>query len=123
MPAARCARFFLLLVPDMDPTVNLPDEDAPIDLSALNVDADVLAEARLVRRVMNARRAVYPMRRDFLLEVWTLRRYVALATAAALLLWFSRARPERRPQTVVEAIGVPMEFTDAARVRPASLER
>jgi hypothetical protein len=107
----------------MDPTANPTDEEVPLDLSALDADADVFAESRLVRRVMTSRRAVYPVRRDLLLGVWTLRRYVAFASAAALLLWIVRTRQVEPPQTVIESIGVPMEFMDGARVLPASLKR
>ena len=93
-------------------------QDDPLDLTALDPDADPSAEERFVGAVMArvaAKPNPYPMSADVLWGAWSVARPVLLAAsiviviAGVALARESSAEP-RGPLTVAESLGVPMEF-------------
>jgi hypothetical protein len=93
--------------------------DDPLDLTALDPDADSGAEERFVGAVM-ARIATqpnpYPVRVDVLWGAWTLARPVLIAAslvivAAGVSVARRASAVARDPLTVAESLGVPPGFS------------
>jgi hypothetical protein len=93
--------------------------DDPLDLTALDPDADSGAEERFVGAVM-ARIATqpnpYPVRVDVLWGAWTLARPVLIAAslvivAAGVIVVRRASAVARGPLTVAESLGVPPGFS------------
>ena len=98
--------------------------DDPIDLTALDPDADPGAEERFVGAVMSriaGRPKPYPVRVDPLWGAWSLARPVLVAASIAIVVagfFMTRASRDaaRGPLTVAESLGVPPEFRAALAV-------
>jgi anti-sigma-K factor RskA len=90
--------------------------DDPIDLTALDPDADPDAEARFVGAVMAriaTRAPAYPTRADALWGASSLARPVLIAASVAIVvagIVMVRASRDTGPQTVAESLGVPPLF-------------
>jgi hypothetical protein len=93
--------------------------DDPLDLTALDPDADSGAEERFVGAVM-ARIATqpnpYPVRVDVLWGAWSLARPVLIAAslvivAAGVVVARATSAVDRGPLTVAESLGVPPGFS------------
>jgi hypothetical protein len=100
-------------------------QDDPLDLTALDPDADPAAEDRFVGAVMTRVAAMpdpYPMRADVLWGAWSLARPVLLAASVAIVaagIVLARERQDdRTPLTVAESVGVPMQFRAVAAGGP-----
>ena len=95
--------------------------DDPIDLTALDPDADPGAEERFVGAVMSRiakRPNPYPVRVDPLWGAFSLARPVLVAASVAIVvagLFMASARRDatRGPLTVAESLGVPPVFQAA----------
>jgi hypothetical protein len=95
--------------------------DDPIDLAALDPDADSGAEERFVGAVMTriaAQPTPYPVRVDVLWGAWSLARPVLIAASVVIVVAgvvLARASSEARrgPLTVAESLGVPPMFSVA----------
>ena len=98
--------------------------DDPIDLTALDPDADPGAEARFVGAVMSRiaeRPKPYPMAVDPLWGVFSLARPVLVAASVAIVvagLFMARAtrNAARGPLTVAESLGIPPVFQAALAI-------
>jgi hypothetical protein len=94
----------------------MPDD--PIDLTALDPDADPRNAERFVNAVMTRIAAtpnLYPVRVDVLWGAWSLARPVLVAASIAIVaagIAISRASNDapRGPLTVAESVGVPPVF-------------
>jgi hypothetical protein len=102
--------------------------DDPLDLTALDPDADSGAEERFVGTVM-ARIAMqpnpYPVRVDVLWGAWSLARPVLIAAslvivAAGVIVARATSAVDRGPLTVAESLGVPPGFSVGPTMMPAS---
>ena len=91
--------------------------DDPIDLTALDPDADPRAAEHFVGAVMSriaSRPNLYPVHVDVLWGAWSLARPVMIAASIAIVVagvFIARtARDARGPLTVAESLGVPPAF-------------
>ena len=89
----------------------------PVDLTALDPDADPSAEERFVSAVMTriaAQPNPYPPRVDLLWGVWSLARPALIAASVATVaagVYIARSSADNgRPRTVAESVGVPPMF-------------
>ena len=97
------------------------ERDDPIDLTALDPDADAGAEERFVGAVMTriaTQPNPYPVRIDVLWGAWSLARPVLIAAsvvivAAGVVLARTVTVASRGPVTVAESLGVPPMFSVA----------
>jgi hypothetical protein len=98
--------------------------DDPIDLTALDPDADPGAEDRFVGAVMGRIRTApnpYPLQVGVLWGASSLARPVLLAAAVAIaaagiVLLRGSGNDARVPRTVAESVGLPMEFRRLAAI-------
>jgi hypothetical protein len=100
-------------------------QDDPIDLSALDPDADPAAEDRFVGAVMTRVAATpnpYPVRVDALWGAWSLARPVLLAASVVIaiagIVLTRQPADDGAPLTVAESVGVPMPFRAAGAGGP-----
>ena len=100
----------------------MPDD--PIDLTALDPDANPGARERFVDAVMTriaTQPNPYPVRVDVLWGAWSLARPVLIAAsvvivAAGVMVARTASRGARGPVTVAESLGVPPGFSVGAPV-------